>query len=179
MLAEIFQKCKDQWVRSKYQKGHPFRYATLATVDSQARATMRTVVLRDFDPQTLEFIIYTDDRSAKAKDLQRDSKAQLLFYDPKKLWQIQVDLICVKRSSDPKLFKEIPLRSQKDYTTVLAPGTPIPQPDAVAYNEDKPHFLILTFQAERIESLKLNRPVHIRSEFKRQEDSWTAQFLNP
>ena len=179
MLAEILQQCKDQWVRSKYQKNHPFRYATLATVSKEGKPSMRTVVLRDFDPQQMEFVIFTDSRSAKAKDLQRSAEAQLLFYDPKKLWQIQVDLLCLQRSSDPKIFAQIPPRSQKDYTTVLAPGSPIEQPDQVTYDTEQPHFLKLRFQAQRIESLKLKRPVHIRAQFVRSAEEWNADFLNP
>ena len=179
MLAEIFQQCKDQWIRSKHQKKHPFRTLTLATVNAAGVPQMRTVVLRDFDAQKMHFVVYTDDRSGKAKDLLLQPQAQLLFYDPKKLWQIQVDASCIRRSSDPKVYQQIPARSQKDYTTILAPGTPIDNPEDVDYTAENPHFLQLTFEAQRIESLKLKRPVHVRSQFTREAGEWRFQFLNP
>ena len=78
MLNDIFTQIKDQWVRAKHQKKHPFRYVTLTTVASDCPES-RTVVLRDFDASQLTFTIYTDARSRKVKALQKHPVVQLCF----------------------------------------------------------------------------------------------------
>lgn len=178
MLSDIFLQIKDQWVRAKHQKKHPFRYFVLTTVSTDHRPQARTVVLRDFDSKSLLFTVYTDLRSGKIKDLNINPTAQLLFYDPKKLWQIQVSAHLEKQSTDPKRFLELPPPARKDYTTTNAPRAPILNPEDISYLDNKHHFVALHFRAEGIESLKLKRPHHVRTFFEAHND-WKGTFLTP
>ncbi len=177
MLNDIFTQIKDQWVRAKHQKKHPFRYVTLTTVASDCTPESRTVVLRDFDASQLTFTIYTDARSRKVKALQKHPVVQLLFYDHKRLWQITVTARLKRMGAAPTIYKQLPPPSRKDYTTTAAPGTPIDHPDHVHY-KDENHFYALFFEAEKVESLRLKRPHHLRAVFERNDD-WKGQFLTP
>ena len=88
MLEALFQECNNKWAQVKNSKKHAFRFFTLATIASDGRPHIRTVVLRDFNPMNISFTVYTDSRSQKLKELERDKRAQLLFYDSKKMLQI-------------------------------------------------------------------------------------------
>lgn len=178
MLSEIFEQIKDQWVRAKHQKKHPFRYFVLSTVGPNSFPLARTVVLRNFDSQALTFTLYTDHRSQKMTDLRASKNACLLFYDPKKLWQIQVQARLLQKSSDHALYQQIPLSAQKDYTTILAPGSEISNPEAITYLDGENFFVSLKFEAVSIESLKLKRPHHVRTRFDK-ENKWKGIFLVP
>ncbi len=178
MLTEIFDQIKDQWVRAKHQKKHPFRYFVLSTAGANSFPLARTVVLRNFDPQILTFTIYTDLRSQKMADLHASKDVCLLFYDSKRLWQIQVVARLLQESSDPILYQQLPLPAQKDYTTTLAPGSEISNPEEIAYLDDKNFFVSLKFEAVSIESLKLKRPHHVRTRFDK-ESNWKGIFLVP
>ena len=72
MLTSILKECKEQWIKAKHNKKHPFRFFTLATIASEGSPHLRTVVLRDFDSETLSFTIYTDLRSRKVLELEQD-----------------------------------------------------------------------------------------------------------
>ncbi len=178
MLSEILQQIKDQFIRAKYQKKHPFRYFVLTTTEESGSPRARTVVLRHFDPQEMTLTIYTDQRSQKVKALTQHKEACMLFYDPKKLWQIQVMTRLIQQSGDSKIFQSLPPPAQKDYTTQQAPGSVIANPDAVTYLNGQHFFMALTFKILSIESLKLKRPNHVRSLFELQ-NKWAGSYLNP
>lgn len=178
MLTEIFQQVKDQLIRAKHQKKHPFRYFVLTTATAHGSPRARTVVLRDFDPQAMTLTIFTDQRSQKVKELATQKEVCMLFYDPKKLWQIQVLAKLERQSQDPKLFQALPPPARKDYTTKQVPGTTIGNPDAVDYWDDKHFFVALTFDITTIESLKLKRPNHVRTRFESTQN-WAGCYLNP
>ena len=108
MLSEIFDQIKDQWVRAKYQKKHPFRYFVLSTSSQDQTPQSRMVVLRDFDSQNMVFTLFTDARSQKMSSLRTNDKACLLFYDPKRLWQIQAQVQLIKQSTDLKHYAQLP-----------------------------------------------------------------------
>lgn len=178
MLSEIFDQIKEQWLRAKHQKKHPFRYFVLSTSSQDHTPQSRMVVLRDFDSHNMVFTIFTDVRSKKMTSLRTNDKACLLFYDPKRLWQIQVQAQLIKQSTDPKQYTQLPKPAQKDYTTRIAPGSPIDNPSSVDYLEAENYFTSLEFEVHSIESLKLKSPHHVRSLFER-ETHWEGTFLVP
>ena len=104
------------------------------------------VVLRDFDSQNMVFTLFTDARSQKMASLRTNDKACLLFYDPKRLWQIQAQVKLIKQSTDPKQYAKLPKPAQKDYTTRIAPGSPINNPSSVDYLEAENYFTSLEFE---------------------------------
>ena len=69
MLDSLLHNCKTAWSEVKDNKKHPFRFFYLATIGNDGRPSLRTVVLRDFDSETLFFSIFTDLRSKKVKEL--------------------------------------------------------------------------------------------------------------
>jgi pyridoxamine 5'-phosphate oxidase len=125
----------------------------------------------------MEFVVYTDARSKKVEALQKNQKVQLLFFDPKRLWQLTVAAELKVMRVAPEIFKQLPPASKKDYTVRLAPGTPIANPNDIEYQEES-FFYHLTFTANKIESLRLKRPNHLRAVFEK-EQQWKGKFLTP
>jgi hypothetical protein len=52
--------------------------------------------------------------------------------------------------------------SKKDYTTSIAPGIPIKNPEEVSYNSNENYFCPVKLIPNTIEYLSLNRPNHLR-----------------
>jgi pyridoxine/pyridoxamine 5'-phosphate oxidase len=178
MLEALFQECNNKWTQVKNSKKHAFRFFTLATIASDGSPHLRTVVLRDFNPKDISFTMYTDSRSQKLQELEQDKRAQLLFYDPKRMLQIIVSVVLLENVNEDKIYNDIPEQSKKDYSSMITPGSEIKSPDKLRFNFSKGYFSKLIFKAETIEYLRLKRPNHLRAFFKI-EDNWKGTFLVP
>ncbi|NEV93796.1 pyridoxamine 5'-phosphate oxidase [Psychroflexus sp. YR1-1] len=179
MLNQILEDLKNEVKFGYLKKKHPFRYPSLASIKDNS-PDQRTVVLRD-STEAFDLILYTDERSDKISQFEKNPMCSLLFYNHKKLLQVKIEgHMKIIRSGQEyeKHWNKVQGNSQKDFITNRAPGTPIDHPDAVEYNEDEHHFCLLKLVPERMESLQLKRPNHIRAVFDKSND-WEGQFLNP
>ncbi|MGB5821159.1 MAG: pyridoxamine 5'-phosphate oxidase family protein [Saonia sp.] len=181
MTDTFFDELTKELRKGATEKTHPFRYFTLGTVGLDRAARLRTVVLRKItDDRTILF--YTDKRSKKIIHIMENNKVSLLFYHPKKLLQLKVDGLAQVVADETRLKEyrsSIHPNSRKDYTTTIAPGSPIDHPDAVEYLKDKDHFSVVEVKPFKIEYLKLKRPNHLRVRFSKNENLWIGEFLVP
>ncbi|MGJ8738212.1 pyridoxamine 5'-phosphate oxidase family protein [Zobellia laminariae] len=163
------------------ERGHPFRFFTLATIDQSGAPSQRTVVFRHFN-DNLSLVFYTDERSQKVQEIGKTRAISLLFYHPENLLQITIQ---GKASviTDPEVLKEywsaVPDGNKKDYTTNIAPGSTMKNPDALEYLNGDHHFCAIQIEPNSIEYLKLKRPNHIRVLFTKVNTSWEGKFLAP
>lgn len=179
MLNEILKQAKQEIKFGYLKKKHPFRYPCLASITDET-PNLRTVVLRD-TTKDFELIFFTDNRSVKVSDFEKNPNASVLFYHPKKLLQIKVTghmkmITSGKAYSD--YWNKIQGKSKNDFITKKAPASPIANPDEVEYKEEEHHFCVLKLVPTAIEYLQLKRPNHIRARFE-QSNHWEGQFLNP
>tara|TARA_B100000795_G_C22768920_1_gene426983 strand:- start:165 stop:707 length:543 start_codon:yes stop_codon:yes gene_type:complete len=162
------------------KKQHPFRYFVLAT-NENGKPRQRTVVLR----KTLldsSLVIYTDKRTQKIIDIQNNAEFSALFYDAKKLLQLRVEgkaELITDKEQIATYWHTIQASSKKDYTTNIAPGTPIKNPDDVGYKSKENYFCPVKLVPSRIEYLRLKRPNHLRVLFSRIDNNWSGEFLVP
>jgi len=181
MTDTFFQELEVELRKGTSTKGHPFRYFTLGTVGLGHTARLRTVVLRRVS-EDFKLVFYTDRRSKKIGHIKENNAVSLLFYHPKQLLQLKIE---GKASivSDPEelqtYWSGVQPASRKDYTTITAPGSPISNPDNIAYLEDKNFFTIVEIALSKIEYLKLKRPNHLRVLFTKEDDKWHGEFLVP
>jgi len=178
MLSEIFKDNINEIKFGYLKRKHANKYCSLASV-YQNKPQIRTVVLRDMT-EGYNLMFFTDERSDKVKQYQDNPNAEVLFYNPKKLLQIKVGGKIKRLQNQERLnhYKQkIQGASQKDYSTLKKPSTPIKNPDNIDYG-DELNFAVLELQTEYIESLQLKRPNHIRCLFER-KDNWKGQFLVP
>lgn len=178
MLSEIFEDIINEIKFGYLKRKHANKYCSLASVNNN-KPILRTVVLRDMS-EKYKLIFFTDKRSEKVKQYKENPNAEVLFYNHKKLLQIKVGgkISLIQDKERIKYFKQkVQGSSQKDYTTLKAPSTPIKNPDNVEYGEDL-NFAVLELDTTYIESLQLKRPNHIRCLFEK-KDNWKGQFLVP
>lgn len=179
MPNETLEELKEEVKLGYLKKGHPFRYPVMASVND-GFPKQRTVVLRgttaDFD-----LYFYTDMRSGKIADFNKNPRTSLLFYHPKKLLQITISGVVtqiVDGSDHKEHWQRVQGNSRKDFTTANAPGTRISNPDEVEYRSNDPHFCLLKVTPDRMEYLRLKRPNHIRALFELNNE-WRGSFLTP
>lgn len=161
---------------------HPFRFATLATLGLGNLPRLRTIRIRDFDPELMQLTFYTDSRSKKILHIKENNKVSLLFYHPDKLFQLRLEGLAVRERDETVLqlhWEGVEGNSQLDYLTTTAPGTEIKDPDKIEYLEGNPYFSVIYILPFKIELLQLNRPHHLRIRFSKREGSWKSDFLVP
>ncbi len=182
--AVLQQFYQDAWVelkRATADKKHPFRYFVLASV-YEKQVYQRTLALRSID--TKQYIwAYTDFRTPKIKQLQENPQVSLLFFHPKKWLQIRIEAftkIHYQDEATATLWKNISTHAQKDYTTLLPPGTAINNLEEVTHSEEsKSYFCRLAFIPQNIEILQIRREGHLRAKFELQNTEWKGTWLVP
>lgn len=179
-----FQAIKHELHRGVLDKKHPFRFVVLSTIGVHGPDS-RYTVLRAVD-EGLHFFIYTDSRSEKVKELQAQPFAALLFYHPKKRFQVRIQvksLIHHQNDIAQQHWKKVQGEGRKAYNSILSPGTSIEIPDeAFAWNEnldDFSFFTVLELIPSSIELLQLNALEHLRIKFTAVNDQWSGQWLAP
>ncbi len=178
MLDNIFKSAINEIKLGYLKRKHPFKYCYLSSISSN-KPVIRTVVLRDMTDQH-ELVFFTDQRSQKIEQFQANPNAELLFYHPKKLWQIKVGgkIKIITNEKQLNFYKQkVQGASVKDYSSKQKPSSALKNPDALEYTEDM-HFTVLYLEPDYFESLQLKRPNHIRCLFNK-VDGWQGQFLAP
>jgi pyridoxine/pyridoxamine 5'-phosphate oxidase len=178
---------------AKTRKG-PLRTPALATADL-GTSFMRTVILRDVSLDRDELIIFTDARSTKVAQLEKNKKSSLLFYEYVKNLQLRVNGEITVHVADPvadKYWKTVPPSSRFNYASALAPGSLLEEPgdgldpswrkqDSVPDTEPAfENFAVLLFQARELELLHLHPEGHRRAAFSRKANGeWLGRWLVP
>jgi len=178
---QIFKILKEELIKGSTEKSHPFRYFTLSTVGVDLLPRQRTVVLRKVTDD-LQLSFYTDLRSKKIIHIKENNKVGLLFYNSKKLLQLKIEGIAtiIKGKAIEETYNNgIPEKARKDYTTTLAPGTPLEDPKVIEYLKEENHFCVVEVTPYRIEYLKLQQPEHLRVRFSMRQELWNGEFLVP
>ena len=164
----------------------PFHVATLATVDQRGHPQARSVVLRDCNVVQRWVRFNTDMRTEKAKNIEVDRKAAILFYDaPAKVQiRLQVRLEILKGDALGHIWRDTPHYSRECYQVTSAPGVAIESPhdvlfDADAADEGAEHFAPVRAHIEELEWLYLAVRGHRRARFRFHQDDIESQWLVP
>ena len=177
--TEIWQSIKHELHRGASDPKHPFRYVNLGTM-GKGFPQVRTVVLREVN-QGLNFLVFTDFRSEKVKEVQNSPQVTLHFYHPKKMLQVRVEALAEIHFQDEladRYWRGIPEAHRSEYTGMLPPGNKISNPDLGWETNDKSFFTLLKISPQRIEALQLSKEGHLRIQFEKEKD-WQGQWLVP
>ncbi len=181
MTEIIFSTIVNDLKKAIETPGHPFRYFTLATSSINGTPRLRTLVLRELDEQ-LNLTIYTDKRSKKITHINEHNIVSLLFLDTERLIQLSIRAkaeIVTNDSTLKNIWEQVPQKSRKEYTTKLAPGEEIKNPEKVDFLEEKHFFTAIKLIPNKIEYLRLNRPNHTRVLYKKESGEWKGTYLVP
>jgi|LNFM01.1.fsa_nt_gb hypothetical protein len=147
-----------------------FHTPTLATRGLDGAPSLRTVVLRGFDPGTRVVRIHTDRRSPKVAEISADPRAAIHAYDA----GAQVQLRLSGRASlhlDDATAEDAWTASREmsrvTYATADAPGTPVAAPPAAPDDPlaGRVHFAAIVLRVDALDWLLLAAAGHRRARF--------------
>lgn len=106
---------------------HPFRFPAVATTN-RLDSSVRTVVLRQADPEYRRLVFFTDIRSPKIREIDANEQVQWLFYQPAQGVQIRATTAAMVYREDPMaraFWEALPLASRLNYCAASPPGSPL------------------------------------------------------
>ena len=177
--SEIWQAIKHELHRGALDPKHPFRYVNLATKGID-HPKIRTVVLRELTPE-LDFLVFTDYRTAKVKEIQQSAAVSLHFYHPKKMLQIRVEAeaeINFQNELSETYWVKISEHRKVEYNGALPPGQVIEHPEEGWGISEHFFFTVIKMRTCRIEALQISKKGHMKIQFERQ-NNWQGQWLVP
>ncbi len=108
------------------KKKNGFRTMCVGTIGENNDASLRMVINRKVNESQKTIYFYTDNRSRKFEDLQRDNRITLLFYDAKQRVQIVLK-VTVKMHKNDSLsndrWKSLSPQARLGYMTINAPNS--------------------------------------------------------
>lgn len=166
-LDQLDAKLWTELSRARHAKGHGWRTPVLATLDQQHLPQVRTVVLRDSDRQARRFTIYSDRRSPKVAELRDQPRCSLLFWCPRRRWQLrvngeaQIDTTSEAVSAVWSNLQHSPAAG--DYLTVHPPGSLLTAATTTDAVRDSHALCLITVSAISMDWLALRRSGHQRA----------------
>lgn len=169
---------------------HPWRLGSLATVLNN-RPHVRTVVLRDVQPDERELICYTDLRSAKISQIKDSPCVEWMVYDPTTRVQIRLRGTASIHSNDERSEQhwcESSPEHRREYITVSTPGTRADSAvanlpdylfDRLPNDEEAQlgyeNFAVIICRIEHLDWLQLRRNGHLAAQFL-WTDKWEGHW---
>lgn len=166
---------------------HPFRYFSLATVNTTGRPNIRMVILREI-AQNWSTVIYTDARTSKVEELKSLDQAALLFWHShhkvQVSMQVQVELHQNDETAEQFWAKDVHGPARRAYAPLVVPGTAIDSPEEAHKWPDElnaEHFCVLECIPFEMQILQISGKEHRRLKFQRDDKSqlWEAQWIAP
>ena len=172
-----------QLVRGTVDRRSAFKWPVLVTGTEPFGPSGRVVVLRRFNAEKHQAVIYTDRRSSKVAHIADKPDAELVFFDPKSLLQIRMRGTARVQTNGPEkdaAFDQLPARSQSDYSTVTAPGARLvnSQPERVL-KTSRDHFALIEIVAQEYDILSLEREGHRRAKVSISGQTCQASWVTP
>ena len=176
-LPLIHQACWQELAAATTQRGHGFRLVGVATVNGDA-ADLRTVVLREVQPEQRTLLFFTDARSPKVTQIQAHPAATLMVWCARLGWQLRLRVQLAVETSGLALSSRWARLSltpaAQDYLAPQPPGSALQtlQPDRASRNQ----FAVVSAQVQAIDWLELHSAGHRRACF---DAAGNGQWLTP
>lgn len=113
-------------VNGSTKRKNGFRTMCVGTINEDNSTSLRTVINRKADELNKTIFFYTDNRSRKFYELQKDNRISLLFYDAKQKTQIVIKAIAELHSSNSLTndkWKTTTAQSRLGYMTTEPPNS--------------------------------------------------------
>lgn len=192
-LSEILDHVWGMLVRGGADKKNPYHFPALATYGASG-VQQRIVVLRKVSPSERMLRTYSDARTQKVADIQKQAEAHWLFYDHSNKEQIRVQGRVTLHQRDAlaqEVWNTVPPKGRGDYVGPMAPGTHtdhytdnLPtafqeEPTKENTQQGIENFVVLACEAVALDFLKLRRNGHLRAQFHWQDDKWIGRWTAP
>lgn len=169
------------------------RYLHLATVRADHRPANRTVVFRGFLEDTNQLKFAIDTRSAKVEQIDYQPWAEACWYFPDTREQFRIsgcltliqadDAVPTLQQARQKSWQELSDSARLQFAWPH-PGKPraaasefaLPAPNSM---EPPPHFCLLLLEPVQVDHLELRGEPQNRRIYCREDQTWSAQEINP
>ena len=183
-LDEILATSMRLFSRGVADRRSPFRTPTLATITATGRPSLRTVVLRGFNPATRCITIHTDRRSPKIQEIRQTPQVALHAYDTGAAIQLRLEATATIHIQDDvanEAWARTPPMSRVVYAVEPPPGKPVsaPPPPPESTDETAANFAVLRLTFDRLEWLWLSHEGHRRAAFTWNNAACHATWLAP
>lgn len=108
---------------------HPFRLPAVATTN-RFDSHVRTVVLRQADPEYRRLVFFSDLRAPKIREIHANEQVQWMFLHPRQGVQIRATSSAMVYRQDAmarEFWDRLPLASRLNYCASAAPGSALPE----------------------------------------------------
>jgi len=147
-----------------------FHTPTLATIGADGAPSLRTLVLRGFDPATRTLRLHTDARAAKAAEILTNPRVALHAYDPAAQLQLRLTGHATLHRDDA--LADAGWAASRDFSRMCyaiadGPGTPAPAPPSAPQDavSGRAHFSVIALRFDMLEWLWLDAAGHQRARF--------------
>ena len=177
------------WVLARLEqaatlRGDPMRWAVLAT-RAEGGVSARTLVLRSFEPEHRELILFSDARAPKIAEIRAEPNVCLVFFDPTEQIQLRAwGTARVETNTETALAwrRGLSPQAQKDYATKRPPGSAVETslPDLMQDMPDET-FAVLAIRLSHVDGLKLGGTHHQRVlvDWRTGDGAPTVNWLTP
>ena len=164
----------------------PFRSPALATIGTDGRPRLRTVVLRAFDAAERRITVHSDVRAGKIAEIKTDPRVALHVWDDGQQVQVRLDgtaAVLAGAAARPE-WDRLHAGSRASYRVRPTPGTVQADPaeadaDRIAEEAAFMNFAVVTVGLTGMEWLHLARGGHRRAAFTWAGAAWDAAWLVP
>ena len=119
-LDKVEDKIKEEIMNCIYKKKSSFKNVVLSTVKTN-KPNLRIVILRDFS-NDWNVSFYTDIRSSKIEEIEKNKNVSILLYDDKKKIQIRMYGTSNIYRNQKSIWEKLPAKSKINYNSILKPG---------------------------------------------------------
>ena len=163
--------------RGTVDRKSSFRLPVLSTTLDN-KVFQRIVVARNFDLHDHSLLIFTDRESQKYHQLHHNKNCSLLFWDPKKKLQVQIDgegsIVKVKKPYWDLLND----KQRNDYKVSPIPGMEISSYRDYQFNSSEDRFEVINIKFKQMDVLQLSSSGHYRAKCvftkKRHKEYWVS-----
>ena len=169
-LPAIHQACWQQLAACATDKAHAWRVMGLATLNGDV-PDLRSVVIREADPDARTLMFFTDARSPKVNQIMAQPQAMLLAWSPALSWQLRLRVrLAVQTSGLAVSSRWARLKmspAAQDYLSPLPPGAPLTGavPPQTPERDSRNHFMVVQALVQQIDWLELRPGGHRRAMF--------------
>jgi pyridoxamine 5'-phosphate oxidase len=167
-----------------------FHHPTVATLGTDGRPRLRTVILRACDVSHRSLRFHTDVRSEKVSEIRRDPRVSLHFYEPSSKIQLRLEGVATVNMDND--VADAAWQASRDFSrqaygiapgpgTVIAAGADFILPGASheATASGRANFCAVTVGIESLEWLYLASAGHRRALFRWDRGEAKGQWLTP
>jgi len=195
-LTDIRIKAEAALTQGAADKTHAFHLPALATIGMDGKPMVRHLILRAASPASRTLHFYTDSRSQKLIEIDRNPDVNLVFYDPSAGVQLRVEGVATQgdKGQAEQAWRNLSPLGRRAYTAISGTGQPLEQPssalpthlegripEAGEVESSFANFTLICVTYDALDWLSLSRAGNRRAQFSWQSASknWAGGWFVP